>query len=271
MRNTSKRISLILFLISFLFSCTAHYVATWQNYDEDAVITKNNNYTIKNDTIGVSHIFNNTNGSISLRIENYTDQSMLINLTKSALVINGKAYNYIDGQSTLFGSLNRFGNPEFGSNGTFEGEISSKTNTVFIPAKTYVSGQFTNIRKELLNEVGDNYNGKSGDYPVFNQHIPTKIIFYEKDESPLNLTSYISYSILDDKNEPVSTSRISQSYYLSRVAKANFMSNQQLNNHLLSREDMSSYSISKGQGTAGVLILLGVVGLAVIAADADEQ
>ncbi|GAB2635091.1 hypothetical protein [Belliella aquatica] len=271
MRNSSKKIALFLFVIPFLFSCTAHYVATWQNYDEGAVITENNNYTIKNDTIGVSHIFNNPNGSISLRIENYTDQSMLINLTKSALVINGKAYNYIDGKSTFFGRLDYFASPVIPTTGTFEGEISSKTNTIFIPAKTYVTGQFTNIRQELLNEVGDNYKGVSGDYPVFNQHIPTKIIFYKKEESPLNLTSNISYSILDDKNNPVFTNRVTQSYYLSRVAKANSLSNQQLNNNLLTREDMSSYSITKGENTAGVLILLGIVGLAVLAADVDEQ
>lgn len=271
MRYTIKRIGFVLFLLPLLFSCNVQYVATWQNYDEDAVISEFGNYSVKNDTIGVSHAFNNQNGNISLRIENYTNQSMLINLTKSALVINGKAYNYIDGKSTFFGRLDYFASPVIPTTGTFEGEISSKTNTVFIPAKTYVTGQFTNIRQELLNEVGDNYKGVSGDYPVFNQHIPTKIIFYEKEESPLNLTSNISYSILDDKNNPVFTNRVTQSYYLSRVAKANSLSNQQLNNNLLSREDMSSYSITKGENTAGVLILLGIVGLAVLAADADER
>lgn len=58
-----------------------------------------------NDTLGISYAFNNIDGSVRVRFENYTEKSMIIDLTKSALIVNGKSQAFIDGPSFVQGRL----------------------------------------------------------------------------------------------------------------------------------------------------------------------
>ena len=266
----ARKFFAVIFILPLLFSCTSHYIATWQNYDPDSYITDEGNYTVKNDTIGISHAFNSANGRLLIRMENYSNQPILVNLTKSALTINGKAFNYIDGKATFGGRLNQFGNPEFGSMGVFDGEIAGKTNTLFIPPLAFVESEFTDIRSEKKHLMGEDFDGNWTNNAVFNYPVYSKVVYYEKENSPIHLTSYLNYSVLDSNNQPVKTDIITQNFYLSTFAKLRNQSRQEINHQLASRDDMSSYSISKGYNTGLTIGLLGILALGVMIAPAEE-
>jgi len=266
----AKKFFAFIFILPLLLSCTTHYIATWQNHDPDSFITDDGNYAVRNDTIGISHAFNSPSGRVLIRMENYSDQPILVNLTKSAMTINGRTFNYVDGKSTIFGTLNQFGNPEFGSLGIFRGEISSKTNTLIIPPLSFAESEFTDIITETQNILGENVDGEWTNYPLFNYPIHTKAAFYDMENSPMNLTSYLNYSVLDANNQPVKTGIITQNFHLSTYAKLRNQSRQQLNHDLASRDDMSSFAITKGANTGLTLGLLGILALAVVVGPAEE-
>ena len=264
-----KKFFALIFIGSLLSSCTSHYIATWQNADPYSILTDDGNYAVKNDTLGISHAFNSQNGKVRVRMENYSDRPILINLTKSAMIINGRALGYVDGKSTMFGRFNQFGNPEFGSVGIMDGEISGKTNTLYIPPMAFVEGEFTDISAETRHIVGENFRGTRTSHPLFEDMVNAETAFYQKDNSPMALTSYINYSILDANNQPVKTDIITQNYYMSSFSILRNHSRQTVNQMLASRSEMSRYSITRGQTAGLLMVLTGVVVLAVVL-DIDE-
>ncbi|MBW3468677.1 hypothetical protein [Arthrospiribacter ruber] len=266
-----KRIFLIplLFLLTAAaFSgCSTHYIATWHSQDEDSVFEDNRMYVLKKDTLGISHAFNSQSGNVKLRMENYTDKPMLINLSQSAMTVNGKAMGFLDGQSTFSGYLDTFG---AGRNlrrttGYFGGEIQGKTNTLIIPPYSFAEGEYTNIRMEKQLLVGSEPNGSWVNYQLFDDE-PRRmnVTFYEETDSPIQLTSYINYSILDQNNQPIFTDILTQSFHLSSYIKLREMTMQELRQKMHTREYMSSYTEVKG-GEVGLLLFLGgLIGVAAI-------
>ncbi|KEO73765.1 hypothetical protein [Anditalea andensis] len=263
-----KKIFIPFLILPLLFSCTTHYIATWQNTDQESVITDEGNYAIRNDTIGISHSFNSYNGRVNIRMENYSAHPILVNLTKSAMTINGRTFGFVDGKATIYGHLNHYGTGNVGSFGIMEGTIVSNPNTLYIPPQAFVESEFTNIKPEIMKAVSENSLGQWTNYPVFDDYIYTRLVFYEEENAPLYLTSYINYSILDDDNVPSKTDIITQSFYLSSFYKIRNQGKRRINQHLLTRDDMSSYSVTRGYG-AGLLLTL--VGIGVLAAVLDIE
>ncbi|WP_116774187.1 hypothetical protein [Sphingobacterium corticibacter] len=78
-----KFLWIALLTIPLFFSCSTHYLATLQGIDMQKNVTDSTFYS-GNDTLGISYAFNNADGSVRIRFENYTEQSMIIDLSKSA-------------------------------------------------------------------------------------------------------------------------------------------------------------------------------------------
>ncbi|MCH7413813.1 hypothetical protein MM213_09980 [Belliella sp. R4-6] len=271
MTNYLKKYLPLIFLLPFLFSCTTHYISQWQNYDEESTVADDGNVMIKNDTIGVSHAFNSLSGNVLVRIENYSQTPMLINLTKTALTINGKTFGYVDGKSTIRGWLDTFGSANGGQFGSFGGEIVGKPNTLFVPPLSYVEGSFANIQPEVRKIVGNRFVGNQTYYALFNYPINTNLVFYEDSKSPMKLNSFINYSLIDSNNNPIITKTVNQNFYLSGFFKVRNMGQKELNQNLLTREDLGSYSISKGHGTGILLVLVGIIGLGIVIGEQVEE
>ncbi|SIS78409.1 hypothetical protein [Belliella pelovolcani] len=267
-----KIIKSILLLASIMFlssGCVVNYVGTWQNYDEGKELTDQGNYAIKNDTIGISHAFNTRSGKIQIRMENYTDKPLLINLTKSAMTVNGKAMGFVDGKSTIYGVLNSFNGVQGGSFSIIDADMQTTPNTIIIPPFSFAEGQYTNIRVEKQMVIGEKFDGNWTTYPLFDEPMYMKVLFYNQEDSPLKLTSFINYSVLNKDNEPLNTNTLIQNFYLSSYARLKYIGEKTLNQKLESREDMSSYSVLKGGGLATGL-LLGALMVGLIIADPDE-
>lgn len=261
-----KRFFTGIFMLPLLLSCTTHYIAIWQNDDPHSIPTPDGNYAVKNDTIGIAHAFNSVNGKVMVRMENYSDQSILVNLTKSAMTINGRTFGYVDGKATMYGRYNQFGNVDTNSMGFFDGEIHSNTNTLYIPPMAFVESEFTDIIAETQIIVGEDFGGQIVNNQFFDETVNSRTAFYEKETSPMILKSIINYSVLDKNNQPVKTDIITQNFYMSSYSKVSNQSRSQMDQLLASRKEMSAYSITRGQTTA---LVLGLVGLGVIIASLD--
>jgi hypothetical protein len=267
-----KIIKSILLLASIMFlssGCVVNYVGTWQNYDEGKELTDQGNYAIKNDTIGISHAFNTSSGKIQIRMENYTDKPLLINLTKSAMTVNGKSMGFVDGKSTIYGVLNSFNGVQGGSFSIIDADMQTTPNTIIIPPFSFAEGQYTNIRVEKQMVIGEKFDGNWTTYPLFDEPMYMKVLFYNQEDSPLKLTSFINYSVLNKDNEPLNTNTLTQNFYLSSYARLSNISRKTFNQKLISREDMSTYYELKGLGFLGGL-LLGAIIVGAIVAEPDE-
>lgn len=262
MVNMLKKFLQAVFILPFLFSCTTHYIATWQNDEPQGSKIEHGRYTKRNDTIGISHAFNNQNGRVLIRVENYSDKPILVDLTKSALTINGNTFGFIDGKATINGSFYDLGT---GTVNDFDGEISAKTNTLYIPPNAFVENEFTDINSETRNIVGDDFEGNWSNNFLFKKGIKAKMAFYERGNSPIILKSYLNYSILDTDNQPVKNEVINQNFYMASFFEVKELSRQQLNQILEPRKEMSGYSITKGKGIGLVLLLTSLIGLGIVA------
>lgn len=262
---------LILFSAVLFSGCSTHYIATWHSQDEGRVLEANRTYVLKKDTLRIAHAFNTHSGNVKIRMENYTDKPMLINLSQSAMTVNGKAMGFVDGQSTFSGYLDTFGvgRNSTRTTGSFGGEIQGKTNTLIIPPYSFAEGEYTNIRLEKKLLVGSEQDGQWVNYKLFDETRRMKATFFEEEESPIHLKSYINYSILDQNNQPIVTDVLTQSFHLSAYIKLKEMNMQELRQKMHTREYMSSYTEVKGGEVGLILFLGGLIGVAAIVAPAE--
>ncbi|MCH7400327.1 hypothetical protein ACFOUP_07545 [Belliella kenyensis] len=270
MKNSLSTI-IYLFFISFLFfNCSTHFIGTWDNYGNEGIVDDSGNFQVKNDTLGISHAFNSTTGKIQVRMENYTDQPLLINMTKSTMTVNGRAMGFVDGNSTMYGNLDQ--NFAGGVNAfTFRGVVESNPNSIIIPPNSYAESTSVNILREKRNLLGQKFDEKETYYPLFDYPTPMQIRFYNESNSPIKLTSYVNYSILDKEYVPITTNTITQNYFISSYAKITNMSIKQVNKRLLSRDDVSGYFELKGTGAVLLLLLGAIVATAIIAEGESEE
>ncbi len=271
MKNISLNPLFILLTAVLLSSCATHYIATWHPQDEHSVLEDNRMYVLKKDTLGIAHAFNTPSGNVKVRMENYTDKPMLINLTQSAMTVNGKAMGFVDGKSTFNGGLDTFGGGRdfVSSTGFFEGEMQGKTNTLIIPPYSFAEGKYTNIRMEKQLTVGSDMEGSWMNYPLFDEPMRMNVTFFEEEDNPMQLKSYVNYSILDKNNQPIVTDVLYQSFHLSSYFKLKELNTRDLRQKMYTREDMSSYTEVKGGGAGLLLLLGGLVGAAALIGPED--
>ncbi|MCH7409370.1 hypothetical protein MM239_08195 [Belliella sp. DSM 111904] len=269
MKNLLTNI-IYLFLTSFLFfNCSTHYIGTWDNYDKEGFVNESGNLLVKNDTLGISHAFNKASGKVQVRMENYTDQPLLINMTKSTMTVNGRAMGFVDGKSTIFGILDQ-DLLAIGNTFVFNGEMESNPNTIIIPPHSYAESTSVNVIEEKRNLLGQRFDEGVTNYPLFDQATPMRVRFFNESNSPIKLTSYVNYSTLDKDNQPTSTNTLTQNYFLSSYAKVTGMTIKEVDYRMRNREDVSSFYEVKGVGVGLTLALAGII-VAALIIDPDSE
>ncbi|WP_158857296.1 hypothetical protein [Lunatibacter salilacus] len=253
MKFINKFIFRLLFLVPIFFSCTTHYIATMQDSDLPATSTNREFDYLKKDTIGVSYSFNNQNGSVRIRMENHSDQHMLINLNKSALTINGRASGFVNGKSLVYGRIGLFGTQNIPTTGIIDAVVENQLDKLHIPPKSYAESSFTNLHPDIRKLFTNNFEGSLSNYPLFDQPQETTIAFYQQQNSPLTISSYVNYSLLDANNNPKWSGFETQNFYLTSISKLKNVKKKTLRQELNTRNDMTGFSETKG----GLWVLIG--------------
>lgn len=251
-----------LFLSLLMMGCTTSYVAQFQ-HKEEYPSEQHKFQDAASNRLEVSHAFNNSNGSVSIIMENKTDQPILIDMTKSAYTVNREAFPFVDGRAFIFGSIRMFGQGA-GMNAEFEGVIEQTPTSLFLPPQSYIVGSYLNIRQQIIETTEDKLSNFWGVYPVFDQKIQSKNVLFQAGNSPLQILSRISYSELDQSNQALDTVVLNQHLYLSSFSQIREISRSELEQKVSNREDMASYRISKGTSLYVIIPTIILVCLAVL-------
>ncbi len=271
--------SILSLLLLLCVGCSTQYVATMQSDGMHKRYPDSTFYS-GGDTLGVSYSFNNHDGSIRIRLENYSDQSLMIDLEKSAVVINGETRGYLNGTSFVQGRItgdaitwangnNRDRSRYTTMSGDFSASIQNERDRLFIPAQSFLEGTYINLAGEVKNLFKENFTGNKGQIFLFDQFYPTYTMQYGLNNSPLKIRSHISYEVLNKENQLTASASNVQTFYASELMQIRQASKNRLHSLLDTRADMSGTSVASKSGAVfGTIgILGGLVGLAVLLKD----
>ncbi len=157
--------------------------------------------------------FSGLYGPVKLTVFNKLDKPLVLDLNKSALIINDKAVGLNSGKIELEASS--VGSRGFATTNTsIVGTATLAPGMVFIPAGTYVTQTPLVIMDKNFDNIGDDkfqrrrYNeGRSDQYSV-------KAADFTRDSSPLVFRTYITFA-QPDSARPAFTQQ--HSFYVSEV------------------------------------------------------
>lgn len=269
----------ILFLPLF-FSCSTHYLATMHGQDMEKRAPDSTFYS-GTDTIGISYAFNNLDGSVRIRFENYTQQPMMVDLTKSALIINGQSYGFIDGKSFIQGRLGAQATTfDLSNNGTFTestirggyaGTIHKDENAIFIPAQSFAEGSYLGLHSDVRQLFKKDFVGTRSQIFIDSEFFPAKLAEYNAANSPLKLRSYVSYTMLDNENKPIHYAINVQNFYTSNLTRIRGAGSKRVRKMLDLRADITGFSEqSKSGAVVGTILVVGAIGVAAALVDTDQ-
>lgn len=248
-------------------SCTTNYIAVMQS-KSSTLDPEDRSFYLENDTIGIRYAFNEDGSSVRVLVENFLDRPLLLDMHKSALSVNGRTYGYTDGQSTLSGTTRsdgvsvRHGRGISSSTnwGQFEGVIESDEHALYIPPRSYVEKAHFDFAADIV-LLFDQFNKQ--DETHFSDMEGTYVAeteYFNDENSPFRLKSYISYSILDENRIPSSHGTNVQEFHVSTLYRLKSVSPRRRHDLFADRSDVLAASITKGQTAA---ITVGLVAAAV--------
>ncbi|MCL7988009.1 hypothetical protein M8998_08665 [Sphingobacterium sp. lm-10] len=267
-------------ILPLFFSCSTHYLATMQSLDMEKNETDSTFYS-GTDTLGMSYAFNNQDGSVRIRFENYTEQPMMVDLSKSALIVNGRSYGFIDGKSFVQGRLGAQATTiDLSNNGSFQestirggysGTIYKDEDAIFIPAKSFAEGSYLGMHTDVRHLFKENFEGKKSQIFIETAYFPAKFMEYNAVNSPLKLRSHISYAMLDRENKPLHHAINVQNFYTSNITRIRDVGSKSFRRMLDTRSDMSGFSETSNTGAVvGTVLVLGAIGVAAALLPTEE-
>ncbi|WP_147430427.1 hypothetical protein [Sphingobacterium puteale] len=273
-----KKIAKILAPIccAFLLSaCTSNYLMTF-NGDNIKKNEENGHFSFDNDTIKIDYSFAGKEGKVYLKIANKLDKPVLWDLKSSALIINGKAFSYaaesVAIKGEIDGTVSGFGNRKtsiFNEDllrGYFNGTIGLPKDVVLIPPHAYVDGSYFDLRNDVKEITKSSKKEKVYMYDMNGESYAVQLAKFEPVESPYNLRSFLSYSVLVDGQVLPKTTE--QQFYVEQLWQTGTVSLNNIVEIYTKRGDVMAYKEKKGQD---VLLVGGAVALTAAAIAIDDK
>ncbi len=272
LQNPIKFLWIAILTMPLFFSCSSHYLATMQSSNMGKNKVDSTFYS-GNDTLGISYAFNNIDGSVRVRFENYTEKSMIIDLTKSALIVNGKSQAFIDGTSFVQGRLGAQASTiDWSNDGTFtestvrggySGTIYKDENVIFIPAKSYTEGSYSGLHQDIMQIFKNDFRGTRGQVYIDYDYAGAVIAEYNAANSPLKIRSHVSYALLDAQNKPLNYGVNVQNFYSTNFTRIRGIGSKRVRRMLDTRADISGLSeVNQSGAIVGTVLVLGGLGVA---------
>lgn len=258
-----------------LSSCSSNYLMTFNGEnlkkDED-----NGQFSFDNDTLQIDYSFAGKDGKIQVKIANKLDKPILWDLKSSALIVNGKTFSYaaehVPVKGKIDGTIANLGTTPINSShndwmrGYFNGTVGLPKDVVLIPPRAYTEGSFFDLRQDVKEYTASAKKEKVYMYDMSGESYSVKLARFKQGESPYNLRSYLSYSILFDGK--VMTKTTEQQFYVEQLWQTGAVSLQNILEIYNQRGDVMAYKESKGQGA---LLVGGVVALTAAAVAIDDK
>lgn len=218
-----------IFILFFFSSCVEHQYLTVSGVN----INKDNNHEFvsENDTLKLVYHFKPDQGKIMISVFNRTDQPMVIDWWKSAIMVGDKVYSFYNPDARLNGQIhtdtNALGRRVSGSSSVYvadmNGTVHLNETSQFIPSHAQINAELFVLKLDTLKNLPENLAKRdtirvSNSIPIsYRQRIPFRKISFEKDNSPLSFRSYLTFRV--GKGSSENEFSLEHKFYVSEVWK----------------------------------------------------
>lgn len=223
------KLTLFALIALSLTSCAEHQYLTLSgiNIDKD----DNHEFVIENDTLKLVYHFKPDQGRIFVSIFNRTDEPMVIDWWKSAIIVGNKTYSFYNPNARMNGQIdadtsNVRKTVSGGSSVYFadvNGTVHLNETSQFIPSHAQISKELFVLKLDTLKNLPeklakrDTIPVSSGATIAYRQKIPFRRMSFERDSSPLNFRSYLTFRIGKGRLEKEFS--LEHKFYVSEVWK----------------------------------------------------
>jgi hypothetical protein len=252
-----KRLLLILCIGSMLASCTAY---RYMKVDAPGMArTEQNGFIAEKDSLQVSYNFFGSNGPLQMEIHNKADKAVVLDMSRSALVVNNKATTFHSGEINLSGTssgssldLTRNWSVE---RGNFSATGMQQPNALFIPAHSFVTLTPLNLTHEFTDTIPKSSFQKTSLAFATGGTAPAVYANFSQDKSPMVFSTHLTF-VTSDMERKEYTQR--HNFYVAEVIKTSFRPDN-LEYSSLYNGDKFYISRTRGAGAATVIALTGLV------------
>ena len=202
-------------IIAVFCSCNVYQYITLSSTD----MQQNNRhqFVMENDTMKLVYDFNGPNGQIKITVYNKLNKPLLVDLNRSALVVNNKAIGFNSGQVQLSSSVNASvsGPGIVSASGTVASATTLPQGSVFIPAGAFITQPtVVNIAdKNLENIPADQFLPES--FRLNDSTSRTlRTAHFTAGASPLVFKTYLT---LVQPDAPAKETAVQHSFYASEL------------------------------------------------------
>jgi hypothetical protein len=185
-----------LFILS---SCAEHQYLTISGTNINK--TDAHSFVSEGDTVTVLYHFRPEQGKLYIKLFNETDQPLVVDWWKSAIIVDGTVFSYykpngelsgrVDGTVTATGS----GAGTAVSTSDVNGTVYMNESSQFIPAKTQIAKEMAVFRLDTLQNLPEKEARKDTIRVSYSVFIPYRKMVFAKDQSPLTFRSYLTFRI----------------------------------------------------------------------------
>jgi hypothetical protein len=251
-----KRLLLLLCIGSTFASCTSYRYMKVNA--PDMARTEQNGFITEKDSLQISYNFFGSNGPVQMEIHNKTDKAVMLDMNRSALVVNNKATTFHSGDISLNGTssgssldLTRNWSVERGS---FSATGTQQPNALFIPARSFVTFTPLNLTNEFTDTIPKSRFQKTSLAFATGGTAPAVYANFSQDQSPMVFSTYLTFVTSDMERKEYT---LRHNFYVAEVIKTSFRPDN-LEYSSLYNGDKFYISRTRGAGAATVIALTGL-------------
>jgi hypothetical protein len=225
-----------LFMLS---SCAEHQYLTISGSNINK--TDAHSFVSEGDTVTVLYHFRPEQGKVYIKVFNETDEPLVIDWWKSAIIVGSNVFSYykpnaelsgrVDGTVTATGS----GVGTAVSTSDVNGTVYMSESSQFIPARAEIAKEMAVFRLDTLQNLPEMQARKDTIRVSYSESIPYRKMSFDKDQSPLTFRSYLTFRIGQAGQEKEFSRE--HEFYVSEVWKIRYQP-QELPSTITSRGDM---------------------------------
>jgi hypothetical protein len=225
-----------LFMLS---SCAEHQYLTISGSNINK--TDAHSFVSEGDTVTVLYHFRPEQGKVYIKVFNETDEPLVIDWWKSAIIIGNTVFSYYKPDADLSGKVNGTSATPGRGTGTsyssadISGTVYLSESSQFIPARAEIGKEMAVFRLDTLQNLPEKQARKDTIRVSYSESIPYLKMSFDKDQSPLTFRSYLTFRIGKAGLEKEFSRE--HEFYVSEVWKIRYQP-QELPSTITSRGDM---------------------------------
>jgi hypothetical protein len=211
-----KRTLLFFGAALLLCSCNTYQYITVSSPDMKQ--NEQHQFVAENDTIRLTYNFNGRNGPVQVTVFNKLSKPLLVDLNRSALIINDKAVAFNNNQMEINGYVNgssiQWTRGVSTSSGNIHATATLPAGVMFIPAGSFIAQSTLVITDKNFEDIPDDQFRKERYTADDMTEHRIKTADFTKEASPLSFRTYLTLMTDDDDRKEFVQQH---SFYISQV------------------------------------------------------